>query len=374
MTNVRETRRADELKVGDWLRYDENGALKPNEVVAVFQYPTGRGPRIHLTTQVPGRDPYSSDGLPFESTYELVSEDELAALREQAERAQKIADIRALADWLEANPFVPMPYAVRGQATVERNSVAGVVKVREMAKRLGKKADESLDDRTCFDVKFGEGAEVTIIAWHENGRPALVDPYDSMKGGVSDAEEFATDPTGLTYTRADDEPDDPTPVSGARVPAHTGGVTEGGLAEEVIRYFSFGHGQTDPADDSGKDLVCHYVTVIAPTAEACREAMLASRFGREWAFEYVPGTPQANEWIPQWTEYERIDAMPKAVTDEGLVDETERKVHFGRDPFGLLARSACDLELAKLPTDEYWTEVGGNVTCRACLDAMPQAG
>lgn len=41
------------------------------------------------------------------------------------------------------------------------------------------------------------------------------------------------DPTGLLHSRADDEPDDPTPVSGARVPAHTGGVTEGGLVDET---------------------------------------------------------------------------------------------------------------------------------------------
>lgn len=162
------------------------------------------------------------------------------------------------------------------------------------------------------------------------------------------AELELTSDLGLAYTRADDEPDDPTPVSGARVPAHTGGVTEGGLAEEVIRYFSFGHGQTDPADDSGKDLVCHYVTVIAPTAEACREAMLASRFGREWAFEYVPGTPQANEWIPRWTEYERIDAMPKAVTDEGLVDET--------------------LEIRPLDTERFGAP--GMVTCSYCVDRV----
>jgi hypothetical protein len=43
----------------------------------------------------------------------------------------------------------------------------------------------------------------------------------------------AADPTGLAYTRADDEPDDPTPVSPARVPLHTGGMTDGGLVDET---------------------------------------------------------------------------------------------------------------------------------------------
>lgn len=74
----------------------------------------------------------------------------------------------------------------------------------------------------------------------------------------------------------------------------------------VVTYFSFGHGQTDP--DTGKSLLNHYVTVVAPTYEACREAMFASRFGREWSFEYLAGTAKATEWIPRWTEHEVIVA------------------------------------------------------------------
>lgn len=300
MTNVRETRRADELKPGDWLADDEDGNANPNEVMAAFQYPTARGNRVHLTTRVPGLNPCSCGDLEPNAEFELITSDELAGLRESAERAQKIADIRALADWLEENPWLPVADLDANRHLYGPDGYRTVV---ETAKRLGAELDTHLDDRTKFTYRRGP-LTYSVLAWHDGGRPA--EPATD------------TDPTGLAYTRADDEPDDPTPVSGARVPAHTGGVTEGGLAEEVIRYFSFGHGQTDPADDSGKDLVCHYVTVIAPTAEACREAMLGSRFGREWAFEYVPGTPQANEWIPRWTEYERIDAMPKPETAAGI--------------------------------------------------------
>lgn len=72
----------------------------------------------------------------------------------------------------------------------------------------------------------------------------------------------------------------------------------------ITRYFSFGHGQTDP--DTGENLLDKYVTVIAPTAEGCRDAMLASRFGREWSMEYIPGTPRTDEWIARWTEHDRI--------------------------------------------------------------------
>lgn len=41
---------------------------------------------------------------------------------------------------------------------------------------------------------------------------------------VDVTEEPGEDPTGMSYTRADTEPDDPTPVSPGRVPLHTGSV------------------------------------------------------------------------------------------------------------------------------------------------------
>lgn len=84
---------------------------------------------------------------------------------------------------------------------------------------------------------------------------------------------------------------------------HLGGYTT---------YFSFGHGQTDP--DTGESLIDKYVTVIAPTYEACREAMFASRYGERWSFDYPAGTPTAAEWIPQWTEHERIVVDPAAAS------------------------------------------------------------
>jgi len=95
------------------------------------------------------------------------------------------------------------------------------------------------------------------------------------------------------------------------------GNGEAPAAEPITRYFSFGHGQTDPV--SGVSLLNHYVTVVATTAEDCREAMFASRFGNRWAFEYIPGTPQADEWIPQWTEHERIDATSLRAGEHGRV-------------------------------------------------------
>lgn len=108
------------------------------------------------------------------------------------------------------------------------------------------------------------------------------------------------DPSGLTHSRTDGD-QDPQP-SGGRVDARYVDVVD--EPEQATVHFSFGHGQTDP--DSGKSLLDHYVTVVAPSYELAREAMFASRFGREWSFDYVAGSRQAIEWIPRWIEHERI--------------------------------------------------------------------
>lgn len=135
----------------------------------------------------------------------------------------------------------------------------------------------------------------------------------------------------------------------------------------VVTYFSFGHGQKDPT--SGKKLIDHYVTVVAPTYEACREAMFASRFGRAWSFDYLAGTPRATEWIPRWTEHEAIVAPG---TNEELAEaalEAARgllrtPVHFDSDD----GTSACGLA----PTSPHtgatkWDEVN----CTDCFDQAP---
>jgi hypothetical protein len=80
--------------------------------------------------------------------------------------------------------------------------------------------------------------------------------------------------------------------------------------DPVTVYFSFGHGQTDPT--TGEKLLDKYVTVTGPSYAACRKAMFASRYGERWSFDYIAGTPTADEWIPQWTEHDRIDATPPA--------------------------------------------------------------
>lgn len=96
----------------------------------------------------------------------------------------------------------------------------------------------------------------------------------------------------------------------------------------VTVYFSFGHGQTDP--DTGKHLLDHYVTIVGPSYEACRAAMFASRYGERWAFDYVAGTPQADEWIPRWIEHDRFVLPADAQGAPGCSPECDDQP-FNRD-------------------------------------------
>jgi len=122
---------------------------------------------------------------------------------------------------------------------------------------------------------------------------------------------------GHGYSR---EPDEVTPEG--RIPAHDGFVGEGGLTtvpltdgeSPVTWHFSFGHGQTDP--DTGENLLGKYVTVVAPSYEACRTAMFSSRYGNKWSFDYDPDSAVWREWGPTWIEHERIDATGPATAEQ----------------------------------------------------------
>lgn len=89
----------------------------------------------------------------------------------------------------------------------------------------------------------------------------------------------------------------------------------------VVVYFSFGWGQTDPA--SGKKLIDHYVTVVAPTYEECREAMCASRFGRNWSMDYLAGRDKTTEAVSRWTEHEVIVAPGTDLAEAALEAASE---------------------------------------------------
>lgn len=256
------TTTAADLKRGDFFQHNDVHP-EPVEVLSVHKY-TSR--------------PYASDGaervlVVYPDTggtpqpYRLWANDEVhratdaevAAVKAGRERAAFIEGIHEFANWLEANPQLPQPT----RAVFQHSMTAGtdaekIATVRAAAEHLG-------------------------VAYDSSGDPSIwVEPLPGFEylihGFITHADATAAD-----------VPD----------PA-------GDDAGAVTRYFSFGHGQTDP--DTGEDLLDKYVTVIAPTVEACRDAMFASRYGQAWAFDYDPADPTWREWGPQWTEHERIVA------------------------------------------------------------------
>jgi len=247
MTTVRETRRADELKPGDWLAGGGAGiSALPAEVLHALTYPHPGAAvaRTHLVLREIGV------ALPFTETFRadrpitLATDDDLAGYRAGAERAQRIADIRALADFLEDNPSLPAPEFTAAQGSpgcdgdVWNSGAKGIAEVRRVAEIFGEQVEED-DERTQVVKRFGDFT-YTYIAWHKDGRPAepapepLVIPHahEQCETEADHAAYVVADPTGLAYSRADDAAEDPTPP-GVRQPLHTGAVTDGGLVDET---------------------------------------------------------------------------------------------------------------------------------------------
>lgn len=218
---------AEKLTPGQYLASGELTTLGPTEVRYVETFQIAQGGRETLIVHRPlGVDWVGTIIVGGNRWFTLAAEADLAEFRAGAERAQKIADIRALADWLEANPDVPMPYQVSAVEHWNENPgdptpSAAIATIRNLGQMYGVKLDEHLDDRTRFIVPFG-AASYELVVWHEDGRPAEPEPLV-----------VPADPFGLAYTRADSEADDPTPVSPARVPMHTGGMTAEGLVDET---------------------------------------------------------------------------------------------------------------------------------------------
>jgi hypothetical protein len=264
--SVRKQKSCDQLSVGDWLAPGEllEGAA---EVLFAHAYPSSAdrsrdndGTHVQLVVREQSAVVPFTDVIGGNTLFNLASDEDLAELREAAMRAQKIADIRSLASFLEANPDVPMSPYMLDQTDLK--GPEGLATVRALAVRLGVEVNDSLDDRTSLEIVTGHHRH-KLIAWHPEGRPAepaaehhhsggwkgegpgtcgaecvcgvTFDGFDTLAEAVELVERHVADPLGLDRSRADDEPDDPTPVSPARVPLHTGGMTDGGLVDETDR-------------------------------------------------------------------------------------------------------------------------------------------
>jgi hypothetical protein len=172
MTTVRKQKSSDQLAPGDWVAAGEL-ASSAVEVLYALTYPGPSGFDLtYLVARALGSPTPFSDKVAASTFFELASDEDLAGYREAAERAERIAEIRRFADWLESNPWVPMPYHIYGSEQLngdESDPVAGLAKVREIAERLGVETDESAGDRTKFKFPIGK-VEYSLLTWHKNGR------------------------------------------------------------------------------------------------------------------------------------------------------------------------------------------------------------
>lgn len=293
---VRKQKSGDQLAAGDWLAPDEvlDGAA---EVLFAYAYPASAdgsrdsdGQHVQLVVRGQEKTAAYATVVSGYTLFDLASDEELAALREQAERAKRIADIRALADFLEKNPDCPAPDSVHAQASPGRygdvwnSGLEGIAEVRRVAGIFGEKVQQD-EERTEVVKRFG-GFDYTYIAWHKVGRPAEPVPEAasdrtasgclaqtteaftmapvpcSLPSGHADAHKWAyegrsgefADPTGLTYSR---DADDSTPVSSARQPLHTGAVTDEGLVDESEHHQVAG--SVGGPGENGAECVCGVV-------------------------------------------------------------------------------------------------------------------
>jgi hypothetical protein len=250
--NGREKKRADQLAHGD-IAVDILDSIDPwishrdGKVLASYPYVDEvDNPRVLLVVEGDGSKPKPETvRLDAEVMVGLRSEAELKVMREQAERALQIADLRAFADFLERNPWAPienlhMQWSPNPNGDIWNSGAEGPAQVRQMAQQMGAEAVQS-DVMTKATRHFGP-VEYSLIAWHKDGRPVEPQPPAVEVLAKPEKPELVLDPErghipandlGFDYSRADDDPQVIRPHS-PRVPLHTGAVVDGGqLVDET---------------------------------------------------------------------------------------------------------------------------------------------
>lgn len=276
---------------------------KPGEV-----RPLGGGSHFHYGVE-------GKVGMVALNFYDAISNETVRA-REAAALAAaneaEIAELRARIAELEGltysreddDPQVVRPHSPRVPMHV--GTVVGGGELVDATPRPG---------TTCEQLSDGEKPECSCASTESSffncevhGEPAATFPTEAATGYVCDGcgGQAETWVDGRPVCRREPEAQAAEAPASGLTPAaeQSRGVLAG--TTPVVTYFSFGHGQTDP--DSGQSLLDHYVTVVAPTYEECREAMFASRFGRAWSFDYLAGRAKTTEWVSRWTEHEVIVA------------------------------------------------------------------
>lgn len=261
--SVRKDKTGDQLKPGDWIA---PGVLLDGaaEVLFALPYPGSGGTHVQLVVREQAAVVPYTDVIGGNTLLALASEADLAELKAAAERTQKIANIRALATFLEANPDFPMTEYMVDQTDVR--GPEGLAVVRALGRRLGVKVDDSLDDRTSLQIVTGHHHH-KLIAWHEDGRPAEPAP------------EPAADPTdlGASFDSSQMADADATPVPTSR---------------RYEPHFADGNTGVDLVDESERPLVS-----AATIAEvAAMEVRDREAGGPPWEVPDHPDNAQPGGW------------------------------------------------------------------------------
>jgi hypothetical protein len=211
---------ADQLAVGDWLAPDQitDGAA---EVLHALTYPAEGGTHVHVVVREQGKAAPHVDVLSGNGLVDLATEAELAELREQAERTQKIADIRALADVLERERQIPMPSLDGLHAWIAEDGgpEQALSELREIAALMGLEIRQG-SKMSEAKIAIGSSVSLQLVAWHPDGRPDEPQPVEA-------------DDLGDDFDRSQTADADETsvPVDSRRREPHAGAVLSGIAAD-----------------------------------------------------------------------------------------------------------------------------------------------
>jgi hypothetical protein len=187
----------------------------------------------------------------------------------------------------------------------------------------------------CDATTLGDREEWTFVAYrHEDGYHDSTTVLSGAMFQVIPAP--AADPTGLGYSRADDDPEVTQPIAG-RVPAHL----EDGRTGEVVMVGGHTAVEVDPPG----------LIVGDTAAEQMANAYAAYDRDEAEGFILVPHGPVKPPYgSPEREEYDRANASEPVHYRFGMHD------------------TACGLKPGNVPAA---TADHAKVTCQACIDGLP---
>jgi hypothetical protein len=255
-----------ELGRGNWIQVvdDKNNTLAV--AAEVLHVETFDRERMAMLAYRPiGGEPEAIH-IGADLTMPLLTGDETAEAEQKAGRLKLAADLRALAELIgtldlklpgEAGMAIALPTRAAVTAVAEALGVETRPWVSTGLQATWPKGHKSYEDGLHLLVYTSQEAEpeptptaspaTGVMHYEKRGwkgdRPGscgvecncgqAFDGFDDLVGAQVHLQLHIVDPEGLSYTRDDAGADDPTPVSPARVPLHTGGMTEDGLVDET---------------------------------------------------------------------------------------------------------------------------------------------